>query len=127
MGTEMLSKKQAEIISDSLIEAERSEGKRSNFKRLNFIYGYILGEDIIEQYSDSPKRIRQAIKRAQSSWHVVFIFAILLVISIFFFMYLKEPLNLVIGIMVILGGAGLGKTIIRSKAIRYLDENTEIT
>ena len=40
----MISRKQAEIILDSLADSERREGKDSNAKKLNFICGYILIE-----------------------------------------------------------------------------------
>ncbi len=121
----MISKKHADTISNSLIEAKRREQRDKNFKRLNFIYGYMLGADIIEQYSHSPGVIKQAVKSAQNSWQVGLIFSILVVLSVCSFIFLEEPLNLLIGFIVILGGGGMVNKLVRSKAIRFLNENLE--
>ncbi len=121
----MISKEQAEKVSDSIIEAGRKERNDSNVKKLNFIYGYILGEDVIEQYAHSPKRIRQAIKSAQNSWQVSLNFFGFLLLSACLFTFLDEPLNLIISVLVMLCGSGVVTGLIKLKAVRFLNESAE--
>ncbi len=120
----MITRKQADIFSDSLVEAKRKEEINKTFKRLNFIYGAILGSAVIEQYAHSPGLIKQAVKSAQNSWQIAIVFSILLALSACSFVFLSDPLDLVIGMIVIVGGGMVGN-LIKLRAIRFLNENAK--
>lgn len=118
----MISKKQANEISDVIIETKRIEDKNSNNTKVNFIYGHLLGKDILRKYSDSPGSITQAIKKAQNSWQVVLVVFAAFVIAVSAWMFLENPLNFVVVLTTLAGTSALIKKLIKSKIIFYLEK-----
>ncbi|UTF60220.1 hypothetical protein [Gilvimarinus sp. DA14] len=108
----MISKESAKKASSEILNKEYAALRVKRRQTLASRYGNIFSKNLLLQYGDDPDMINGAIRYSHSKWQVV-LAASVWVGLIFYYFYAVEPINVVLMLVLILGGGLVVSTLIR--------------
>lgn len=118
----MISKESAKQASSEILNKEYAALRVKRRQILASRYGNILSKNFLLQYGDDPDMVNGAIRYSHSKWQVV-LAAFIWVGLIFYYFYAVETINVVLMLVLTLGGGLVVSTLIRHYINVYLNSN----
>lgn len=116
----MVDKTDWEELSNKLIAESKKDDSRKNLQRISWWHGKVLGNELIQSYSENPMLLTYAISHAKKRWDVQIIWFALPLVLMVNYMYIPIAISALLSVPIMYLAAQIKMKRFKYHVVKYL-------